>query len=82
MIIPIRCYTCGKVIANKWKYYSEQVKKYEEEMAAKNSDDDGDEPKFENFQPGFKKKILDDLGLKKMCCRRHVLTHIDLIDII
>jgi DNA-directed RNA polymerase I, II, and III subunit RPABC5 len=22
--------------------------------------------------------VLDDLGLKKMCCRRHMLTHVNI----
>ena len=27
MIIPIRCMSCGKVIADKWRYFQEEVKK-------------------------------------------------------
>jgi DNA-directed RNA polymerase I, II, and III subunit RPABC5 len=23
-------------------------------------------------------EVLDELGLKKMCCRRHMLTHVDI----
>jgi DNA-directed RNA polymerase I, II, and III subunit RPABC5 len=23
-------------------------------------------------------EVLDELGLKKMCCRRHLLTHVDI----
>jgi DNA-directed RNA polymerase I, II, and III subunit RPABC5 len=23
-------------------------------------------------------EVLDDLGLNKMCCRRHMLTHVDI----
>ncbi|MHA1310904.1 MAG: DNA-directed RNA polymerase subunit N [Candidatus Helarchaeota archaeon] len=26
MIIPIRCFTCGKIIADKWEIYEERVK--------------------------------------------------------
>jgi DNA-directed RNA polymerase subunit N len=26
MIIPIRCFTCGKLIADKWEKYEELVK--------------------------------------------------------
>ena len=26
--------------------------------------------------------ILDDLGLKRLCCRRHMLGHVELINII
>ncbi|MDD5178402.1 MAG: DNA-directed RNA polymerase subunit N [Candidatus Nanoarchaeia archaeon] len=27
-----------------------------------------------------KKKVLDDLGLERMCCRAEFLSHVDLID--
>ena len=27
MIIPVKCFTCGMVIANKYRYYVEQVRK-------------------------------------------------------
>jgi DNA-directed RNA polymerase subunit N (RpoN/RPB10) len=64
--------------------------------ALRNTDKDGndsDEPKenddekkhrkkMKNFDPVKKGKILDELGLVKMCCRRHLLTHIDMIEII
>jgi len=29
MIIPIRCFTCGKIIADKWEIYQERVSKGE-----------------------------------------------------
>jgi DNA-directed RNA polymerase subunit N (RpoN/RPB10) len=25
-------------------------------------------------------QVLNDLGLKRYCCRKHMLTHVDLID--
>ena len=31
MIIPVRCFSCSKVLANKWKYYSTEMKKLENE---------------------------------------------------
>ena len=32
-------------------------------------------------QKGFiKSEVLDDLGLKRYCCRRMLLTHVNLID--
>jgi len=73
MIIPIRCVTCGKVLANKWQKYTEMVK---------NMQKNDDEPEFQNIEPGFKGKVLDELGLDKICCRRHMLTHVDLVDVI
>ena len=30
MIIPIRCFTCGKVIANKWEQYKIDIKSVDE----------------------------------------------------
>jgi len=29
MLIPIRCFTCGKTLADKWDWYEEEVKKLE-----------------------------------------------------
>ncbi|MHA1230623.1 MAG: DNA-directed RNA polymerase subunit N [Candidatus Helarchaeota archaeon] len=57
MIIPIRCFTCGKVIADKWEIYEERVNK-------------GEHPK----------DVLDSLGLKRICCRRMLITFKNLID--
>ena len=57
MIIPIRCFTCGKLIADKWETFSNRIK-------------EGEAPN----------EILDDLGLKRYCCRRMLISHINLID--
>jgi DNA-directed RNA polymerase I, II, and III subunit RPABC5 len=40
MIIPVKCYTCGKVIADKYRYYLSKVreKKLEEQEGGKNGD--------------------------------------------
>ncbi|CAE6417163.1 unnamed protein product [Rhizoctonia solani] len=57
MIIPVRCFTCGKVIGDKWEDY---VKLLRDDVT------EGD--------------AMDQLGLKRYCCRRMVLTHVDLIE--
>ena len=76
MIIPIKCFTCGTVLADKYRYYCEEVRSR----------------KFSNGQhvdkviyltPEYSKKtpeaeVLDELYLTKMCCRRHMLTHVDI----
>lgn len=37
--------------------------------------------KHQKCQKGFlKSEILDELGLKRYCCRRMLLTHVNLID--
>ncbi|MHA2244769.1 MAG: DNA-directed RNA polymerase subunit N [Candidatus Hodarchaeales archaeon] len=57
MMIPIRCYTCGKVIAH---LYDDYVQGLEE----------GKEPE----------EILESFDLIRYCCRRMLITHVDLID--
>ena len=79
MIIPVRCFTCGKVLANKWEYYQNRVQQMEDEHKGK-MEKDGEQ--YKNLEPVYKKAVLDELGLTKMCCRRHMLAHIDMIDII
>nr|XP_031857741.1 DNA-directed RNA polymerase I, II, and III subunit RPABC5 [Kwoniella shandongensis]KAA5524813.1 DNA-directed RNA polymerase I, II, and III subunit RPABC5 [Kwoniella shandongensis] len=57
MIIPVRCFSCGKVIGNLWDSYLELLAAGVDEGEA-----------------------LDKLQLKRYCCRRMVLTHVDLIE--
>ncbi|KAK1444794.1 RpoN RPB10 like protein [Babesia gibsoni] len=57
MIIPIRCFTCGKVIGHLWERWLEMLK---------NNVSEGD--------------ALDRLELTRYCCRRMILTHVDLIE--
>jgi DNA-directed RNA polymerases I, II, and III subunit RPABC5 len=78
MIIPIRCVTCGKVIADKWNKYQELVKSNPEH----GKQTDTINVNSSNIQKTVEGKVLDELGLKRYCCRRHLLTHVDLIEII
>ncbi|EJC99300.1 uncharacterized protein FOMMEDRAFT_94298, partial [Fomitiporia mediterranea MF3/22] len=56
-IIPVRCFSCGKVVGDKWNEYMALLSQGISE---------GD--------------VLDELQLKRYCCRRMVLTHVDLIE--
>jgi DNA-directed RNA polymerase subunit N len=56
-MIPVRCFTCGNVIADKWEEFSKRVKTGEEVD-----------------------KVLDDLDVKRYCCRRMLISHVNLID--
>jgi DNA-directed RNA polymerase subunit N (RpoN/RPB10) len=81
MIIPIKCFTCGNVIANKYHYYQEQVRK--KKLAKKNNGESIDIDKVLYLTKEFSDKtpegeVLDELNMKKMCCRRHFLTHVDI----
>lgn len=85
MIIPVRCFTCGKVLAGKWRRYCEAV---EEDKAAsggggktKKAEAEGDASR-PYFDDGHKARVLAELGVDKICCRRHLLTHVDLVDLL
>lgn len=75
MIIPVCCYTCGKVLANKYKYYINESK-------IRNKDK---EITFIDLnEPIIKKKIegeiMDELGLIRICCRKIMMTSINIVD--
>lgn len=76
MIIPVKCFTCGKVIADKYEYFQEEVRNIKMKKGI-------DENKVEYLTKTNTGKapegiVMDRLGLNKMCCRRHMLTHVDI----
>lgn len=78
MLIPVRCFTCGAVIANRWEAYVRAEHNVPEEDT---SDSKSVEQKGGSEAPKVtRKKILDDLGIKSLCCRRHFLGNVDLMD--
>lgn len=57
MIIPVRCFTCGKVVGNKWEKYLNLLQS--------------------DYSEG---DALTALELRRYCCRRMILSHVDLIE--
>jgi len=83
MIIPVRCFTCSKVLADKWEYYVKRCKELEDEQQTETSvSKDGVELDKQHFDKTIRQKVFEELGLDRICCRRMLLGHIDLIDII
>lgn len=76
MIIPIRCVSCNNVLAGKWLSYLDKVK----ELKKKDGRPENDEIQYLNqlTTKTAEGKALDELGIIRMCCRRHILTHVDL----
>ncbi len=75
MIIPIRCMNCGKLIADQWRFYQKKLREMKGEQAETKLYFDGT-----SLPETPEKKILDALGLKRPCCRKHFLTQVDLIE--
>ena len=76
MIIPVKCFTCGMVLADKYRYFQNEVRKIKMSQGmdlekviylTKN--------KVDKTPEGT---VLDDLALHNVCCRRHMLTHVDI----
>jgi len=89
MIIPVRCFTCGKTLADKWDWYEEEVQKLikqHEETATKPKKVTKKEKELEESLVYFDEiktgPILDKLGLSRYCCRRHMLGHVDMMKVI
>lgn len=59
MIIPVRCFSCGKPIGHLWEEFNRRVAEGEN-----------------------KKKVLDELGLERMCCRSVFLGQADTLELI
>jgi len=57
MMAPVRCFSCGTLIGDKWEDYARRVQ-------------GGETPKT----------VLDDLGIKRYCCRRMILSNVEIID--
>ncbi len=57
MIIPVRCFTCGKLVADRWEEFARRVKAGEKA-----------------------KKVLDDIGMTRYCCRRMFISQVDVLD--
>lgn len=76
MIIPVKCFTCGKVLANKYRFYQVEIKK---KKISKSLEVDKIVYLTEdNIDKTAEGEVLDFLGLNKYCCRRHMLTHVDI----
>ena len=85
MIIPIRCFTCNRVLASKYETYKEIINEIkqkqpnaeeEELLTTKTISDLLKDKKKTPEQIAFEKIGVSD----RYCCKRHIVTHIDLIE--
>ena len=76
MIIPIKCFSCGKVLADKHRFYEKEVRKIK--MNEKLEINKVIYLTDENVDKTPEGIVLDKLKLKKYCCRRHILTHVEI----
>jgi DNA-directed RNA polymerase subunit N (RpoN/RPB10) len=76
MIIPVKCFTCGNVLADKYRYFLAEVRRRKMQQGI-----NLDKVVYltpNNIEKTEEGKVLDYLGLHNACCRRHMLTHVDI----
>ena len=76
MIIPIRCFTCGKLIADRWiEYETELQKLYITKPGL-----------YQNINIDKKthhvNQVLNKVNLVRPCCRTMFIGHIDMFHLI
>jgi DNA-directed RNA polymerase subunit N (RpoN/RPB10) len=77
MIIPVRCVTCGSVLANKYEFYQKEVRRIKLSRGVANIDQVVYfTTKNSDLTP--EGEVLNQLGIRNVCCRRHMLTHVDI----
>ena len=90
MIIPVRCFSCAKTLADKYDWYVAESAKLRAEVVAKDSvstkgSKEGERDvvtRASHFDPVYTGVLLDKLGLKRYCCRRHMLGQVDMMETI
>lgn len=76
MIIPIKCFTCGTVLADKYRFYQAEVRRIK--LAKGLNVEKVVYLSKNNVEKTPEGEVLDTLGLNNVCCRRHMLTHTDI----
>jgi len=68
-LFPIKCFTCGNVLSAKYQYYKDQL------LEQKKEPKKTEYLTKEKVGKTLEGKLLDDLDLTNICCRKHMLTH-------
>ena len=80
MLIPIRCFTCGKTVSDKWIPFIKGVNEKKDEETSNNIEDlDIEYIDLENPNKSIEGEVMDELGLHRYCCRRMILGNVHLI---
>ena len=81
MIIPVRCFTCGAVLADKWVQYNTLTNEYRKDTKHKDVELLDIDALTSNDNPVTAEyKALKDLDITRVCCRRHFLCNVDMIE--
>ena len=74
MIIPVRCMECGKLLADKWNFYQKKLREMKGSGYAEPTCFDG-----KTIPKTAEMELYKQLHLTRYCCKKTMLTHVDLI---
>ena len=77
MIIPIRCMNCGFVLADKCRWNQKRIADIRSQKGLPDAPMILDGTQLPDTP---EKQAMNELGISRQCCRKHLLTHRDLID--
>jgi DNA-directed RNA polymerases I, II, and III subunit RPABC5 len=81
MLIPVRCFTCNKVLGHLWEDYMSKVQRQYQDL---DQEQKNESLKFTMLNRDkirnktIEGKILDEMGLNKYCCRTIMISTVDL----
>lgn len=75
MLCPVRCFTCGRVLSDKCKFFDD---KRTERLAKLKAERVG----YREERDVVMGDVLDDLGVDQPCCRTVLLTTVNLMSVI
>lgn len=80
MLIVVKCVSCGKVLADKYRYYQRKCQEIQEEEKTE-LEKSGKVPINVAGPNGLigpsTAHVLDEMGITRICCRRHLLANVD-----
>lgn len=80
MPIPVRCFTCGKTLADTKNYYQSRVRtlRFKQDKVDVNvKKDEVYNVHVDEIKKQIEAEVLDELGLVRECCRSSMLSFLD-----
>ena len=84
MIIPVRCFTCGNILASKYEKYrklkAQQTKI--NDILELNKFVNVNDTNTLNNDTNMCNELMKQVGLKRYCCKRHFLGQLNILEYI
>ena len=84
MIIPVRCFTCGNILASKYDRYRKLKAQQSQinDILDLNKFVNVNETNTLNNDTNMCNELMKQVGLKRYCCKRHFLGQLNILEYI